>query len=142
MSVASVASFLGKAKSEVSAYEDESTAVIAQDLALSIQEARLIGALGTPIAAPDQPINAFATVVSATKVSVSFEPPADDGGDQITEFTVVSTPGAFSATVEASPAVVTGAFVAATGYTFTVVAKNSVGNGALSPASNSVTPNP
>lgn len=147
MSVGTVANDLGKARNEVNAYKDKSTKVIAQDLALSIQESRLIGALGAAMTAPGAPAAPVASlpvapVVVGTEVIVTFSPPASDGGDEITEYVVVSTPGAFSKTVEASPAHVTGAFVTATGYTFTVQARNSVGNGAVSPASNSVTPNP
>jgi hypothetical protein len=142
MSVGTVANKLGKARNEVNKYKDENVAVIAQDLALSVQEARLIGDLGTPLAVPGAPTSPVGTIVSPTKVSVAFVAPVSDGGDPITSYTVTSTPGGFSKSGTTSPIVVTGAFVTATGYTFKVVAANSVGTGAASAASGSVTPNP
>lgn len=142
MSVGTVANKLGKARNEVNKYKDENVAVIAQDLALSVQEARLIGDLGTPLAVPGAPTSPVGTIVSPTKVSVAFVAPVSDGGDPITSYTVTSTPGGFSKSGTTSPIVVTGAFVTATGYTFKVVATNSVGNSAASAASGSVTPNP
>ena len=142
MSVGTVANKLGKARNEVNKYKDENVAVIAQDLALSVQEARLIGDLGTPLAVPGAPTSPVGTIVSPTKVSVAFVAPVSDGGDPITSYTVTSTPGGFSKSGTTSPIVVTGAFVTATGYTFKVVATNSVGTGAASAASGSVTPNP
>jgi hypothetical protein len=142
MSVASVASFLGKARNEVNAYKDKDTGVIAQDLALSLPEARLIGELGTALTVPTAPTGAVATVISPTKVSVAFAAPSSDGGDEITGYTVNSVAGGFSATGEVSPIVVTGAFVSTTAYTFTVTAQNGEGSSAPSTASAAVTPNP
>ena len=141
-SVASVANDLALARNVVNAYKDIDTGIIAQDLALSMKEARQIGDLGTPLAVPGAPTSPVGTIVSPTKVSVAFVAPVSDGGDPVTSYTVTSTPGGFSKSGTTSPIVVTGAFVTATGYTFKVVAANSVGTGAASAASGSVTPNP
>ena len=95
-------------------------------------------------AAPAAP-TAVAGNASAT---VTFAAPADNGGPAPTSFTIVATP----ATVTAATPVVTVTGIAAAGsrvvtglvngtaYTFQVQAVNEFGPGALSPASNSVTP--
>jgi large repetitive protein len=73
------------------------------------------------------------------QATVSFTAPASNGGAAITGYTVTSSPGAFIKTGTASPLTVTG-LTNGTTYTFTVAATNSVGTGALSSASNAVTP--
>jgi hypothetical protein len=73
------------------------------------------------------------------QVAVSFTPPASDGGAAITSYTVTANLGGITATGTASPIIVTG-LTNGTAYTFTVTATNSVGTGAASIASNSVTP--
>lgn len=74
-----------------------------------------------------------------TQASVTFTAPASDGGSAITGYRVTSTPGSITATGASSPIVITG-LSNGTAYTFTVAAQNSVGYGAESTASNSVTP--
>ncbi|QEM70119.1 fibronectin type III domain-containing protein [Geobacter sp. FeAm09] len=72
------------------------------------------------------------------RATVSFTPPAADGGATITAYTVTSSPGSITATGTASPITVTG-LADGTAYTFTVAATNSAGTGTASGASNSVT---
>jgi serine protease len=74
-----------------------------------------------------------------TQATVTFTAPASNGGAAITGYTVTSSPGNITATGSASPITVTG-LTTGTAYTFTVSATNSVGTGAASAASNSVTP--
>ncbi len=87
---------------------------------------------------PDAPIIGTATAGNAN-ASVTFAPPANNGGSAITSYTVTSAPGNFIATGTASPLTVTG-LANGTAYTFTVKATNVIGNSVASAASNSVTP--
>ncbi len=66
--------------------------------------------------------------------SVSFSAPSSDGGAAILDYTVVATPGNLSATGTASPIEVNG-LAAGTSYTFTVTARNAIGNSQASVAS-------
>jgi large repetitive protein len=142
MTVASVANAVARSRSEVTAYQDKDVQEIANDLALSDYEARLIGNLGTPITVPGAPTAPVATRVSNTKVSVAFVPPVNDGGDRIEAYEVTSTPAGFDAAGAGSPVVVDGAFAKGIAYTFKVTAANSEGFSAASAASAAVTPNP
>jgi hypothetical protein len=74
-----------------------------------------------------------------TQATLSFTAPASNGGATITGYTVTSLPGGITATGTGSPITVTG-LTNGTAYTFTVRAQNSIGLGAPSAASNSVTP--
>lgn len=97
--------------------------------------------LVTPSAAitePTAPTIGTATAGNA-QASVSFTAPASNGGATITGYKVTSLPGGITATGTASPITVTG-LTNGTAYTFTVQAQNSIGYGAPSAASNSVTP--
>jgi YVTN family beta-propeller protein len=87
---------------------------------------------------PDAPTIGTATAGNA-QATVSFTAPASNGGPVITGYTVISNPNGITATGTASPITVTG-LVNGTAYTFTVTAANSLGSGAASAASNSVTP--
>lgn len=73
------------------------------------------------------------------QAAVSFTAPASSGGVAITGYTVTASPGGATASGTASPITITG-LTNGTPYTFTVRATNSVGTGAASTASNSVTP--
>ncbi|MFO1496372.1 MAG: fibronectin type III domain-containing protein [Lysobacterales bacterium] len=90
----------------------------------------------TPATVPNAPTIGTATAGNA-QVSVSFTPPANNGGSAITGYT--ATCGAQSQSGPSSPIVVTG-LTNGTPVTCTVIATNSVGNSAPSAASNSVTP--
>jgi plastocyanin len=94
----------------------------------------------TPATTPDAPTNVTATggVASA---GVSWSAPAFNGGSAITSYTVTSSPGGQTATVDGSTlnATVTG-LTNGTRYTFTVTATNVVGTGPASAPSNPVTP--
>lgn len=59
--------------------------------------------------------------------SVSFTVPANNGGSEITGYTVTANPGGITATGTASPIAVTG-LSPQTSYTYSVAAKNGVGN--------------
>ena len=87
---------------------------------------------------PGAPTNPVATAGNA-QASVAFNPPASDGGNAITVYTVTSSPGNFSNTGSSSPLVVTG-LSNGTAYTFTVVATSAAGNSVASVASTAVTP--
>lgn len=88
---------------------------------------------------PSKPTGVQATAGNA-KATVSWTPPAD-GGTAITEYVVTSSPGGITKTVpgEQASAVVEG-LTNGTAYTFTVVARNAVGDGPASDASSAVTP--
>ena len=92
-----------------------------------------------PPTVPNAPTIGTATRTGSGEITVTFTPPATDGGTPITQYRVISTPGSITAVGAASPLVVTG-LTNGTGYTFTARATNAVGNSAESAASNSATP--
>ncbi|KQO17770.1 hypothetical protein ASF12_03655 [Paenibacillus sp. Leaf72] len=92
----------------------------------------------TPMTHPDEPTGVTATAGNG-EATVSFIPPASDGGSTITGYTVTSNPGGVTASGTGSPIKVTG-LTNDTAYTFTVIAINEVGNSAASTASVAVTP--
>ena len=94
----------------------------------------------TPTGAPTAPTGVTATPGDTTAL-VKWSPPANNGGSAITSYTVTSSPGGRTATVNGSTlqATVTG-LTNGTSYTFTVKATTAKGTGVASPASNAVTP--
>ena len=87
---------------------------------------------------PGIPTAVIATAGNA-QVSIAFTAPVYNGGSAIIDFTVTSSPGGFTQTGASSPLVISG-LVNGTAYTFTVKARNSVGNSAASSASSLVSP--
>lgn len=81
----------------------------------------------TPATVPGAPteVTAKAAIGSAT---VSFNPPASDGGSPITSYIVTSNPGGITASGPHSPITVKG-LTNGTAYTFTVQAINKIGTG-------------
>ena len=73
------------------------------------------------------------------QVVVSWTGPVSNGGSEIIDYTVTSSPGGFTATSSSTSATVTG-LTNGTPYTFTVTARNIAGNSDPSSASSSVTP--
>ena len=90
------------------------------------------------IGAPGAPTNVSA-VAGDGSATVSFSPPADNGGGEISFYTARSTPGMLQGTCSVSPCRVDG-LTNGTAYTFTVAATNEAGEGAESSSSNAVTP--
>ena len=74
-----------------------------------------------------------------TEATVSWNAPANNGGTNITAYTVTANPGGATCSTASTSCTVTG-LTNGTAYTFTVVATNSVGNSNASAASASVTP--
>lgn len=91
-----------------------------------------------PLTVPGAP-NIGPAIRGNSQASVSFSAPSYDGGSAITNYTVTSSPGGFTASAASSPIAVTG-LANGTIYSFTVKATNINGNGPSSSASNSVTP--
>jgi len=89
-------------------------------------------------ATPGAPTIGTATAGVAACASVTFSAPACAGFPALTGYRVISTPGCFSNTGASSPIVVSGLTVG-TSYTFKAQATNTIGYGALSAASNSIT---
>jgi hypothetical protein len=94
----------------------------------------------TPRGVPGAPTNVVATAGNAS-ATVTWAAPASNGGSLITGYTVTSSVGGFSATVDGSTlsTVITG-LTNGTSYRFRVVATNAIGNGAKSALSNAVVP--
>jgi hypothetical protein len=92
----------------------------------------------TPSTVPDAPTDVIAEAGSGQAI-VSFSAPTNNGGAEITGYTVTSSPGGITASATSSPITITG-LTNGTIYTFTVYATNLSGNGAYSIASEIVTP--
>lgn len=77
--------------------------------------------------------------MATRSASISFNPPANNGGSPIINYTATSTPDNITATGTSSPLTIDG-LSEGTSYTFTVHATNSVGAGPESLPSNIITP--
>jgi hypothetical protein len=73
------------------------------------------------------------------QATVTFTAPASDGGSQILDYRVTSSPGGVTATGSGSPITITG-LSNGTAYTFTVQARNANGYSLSSTSSNQITP--
>ena len=82
---------------------------------------------------------AVVAVAGNGQATVSFVPPADNGGSPITSYTVTSSPSGITASGAGSPIVVTG-LLETRSYTFTVTATNAQGTGPASAPSAAATP--
>ena len=70
-----------------------------------------------------------ATAVDGT-ATITFTPPTDNGGANVTSYTVISSPGNYSVTSSGSPVTISG-LTNGTSYTFQIYATNSVGNSTI-----------
>jgi hypothetical protein len=91
----------------------------------------------TPSTVPDAPTS-LTVAVGNTEATISFTPPANNGGSSVTIYTVTASNGA-SATGTSSPIEMVG-LTNGTAYTFTVKATNKNGDSVASVASNPATP--
>jgi hypothetical protein len=94
----------------------------------------------TPLGLPGPPNAASASPGSAA-ATVSWQPPATDGGTAVTSYTAIASPGAATCTTAGTSCEVTG-LTNGQSYTFTVRAKNAVGEGPPSASTAAVTPAP
>lgn len=95
----------------------------------------------TPATVPGAPTGLTATSSEPGKATITFTAPTDNGGSALTDYVVTSSPGGFTC-VTANPSTgceVTG-LTNGTAYTFTAVARNSVGSSVNSGPSAAVTP--
>ena len=91
-----------------------------------------------PASAPAAPTDVSA-VAAAGSATVSWTPPADDGGSPVTASTVTAAPGGATCTTDGASCVVEG-LTNGRAYTFTVVATNAAGASEPSAPSVAVTP--
>ncbi|MBI3969634.1 MAG: fibronectin type III domain-containing protein, partial [Chloroflexi bacterium] len=92
----------------------------------------------TPATLPGAP-SAVVAVAGDAQATVSWNAPSSDGGDPITSYRVVVSPGGTVVTTTTLSAVVVG-LENATSYSFSVTATNGVGTGSSSASSPAVTP--
>lgn len=95
----------------------------------------------TPATVPVAPTGVTATTNSPGKATITLTAPTDNGGSTVTEYVITSSPGGLTCTTTnpTTGCEITG-LTNGTAYTFTAVAKNSVGNSASSTPSAAVTP--
>jgi uncharacterized repeat protein (TIGR02543 family) len=94
----------------------------------------------TPSTVPNAP-SAVTAVVGDTQATISFTAPTNNGGAALTSYTVTSSPGDFTCTVNApTTSCIVSGLSNGTAYTFTVKATNANGDSLASTASSSITP--
>lgn len=95
----------------------------------------------TPATVPVAPTGVTSTSSAPGKATITLTAPTDNGGSAITEYIVTSSPGGLTCTTTnpSTGCEITG-LTNGTAYTFTAVAKNSVGNSSNSTPSAAVTP--
>ena len=100
----------------------------------------LVAGVTVTVTAPSSPLDVQATA-GDKQATVTWSAPVSDGGAAIVQYSVISNPGAQTATVSSSTftAVVTG-LTNGVSYTFTVTATNGVGPGASSAPSDPAIP--
>ncbi|GHT37424.1 hypothetical protein FACS189435_2410 [Bacteroidia bacterium] len=94
---------------------------------------------GATVTVPGAPTIGTATAGNGQAI-VTFDAPASNGGATITRYTVTVNPADVSPVNGTSSPITVPGLTNGTAYTFTVTATNSVGTGAASAPSNSVTP--
>lgn len=130
--------FLAKDTGNQFNYTTWRAAPYSQDSGSSLSTTEPSGGGGGHIYVPDPPTNVVATAGNG-QARVRFVPPVDDGGDTLIGYTVTASPGGAVAHGITGPITVPG-LTNGTSYTFTVKARTTVGLGAASAASSSVTP--
>jgi hypothetical protein len=90
---------------------------------------------------PGAPTIGTATATGSSTATVAYTAPASNGGATITLYTATSSPSGLTGTLATagSGTITVSGLSPTTSYTFTVRATNSVGQGAASAASNSIT---
>ncbi len=130
--------FSKEAVSFTSLYVYEGTPYVAYSDGENLFKATVMKYESMPSSVPGAP-----TVISATagdgEATVSFTPPASDGGSPIMEYTVISSPEGKTGSGLTSPITVEG-LTNGTAYTFTVIATNANGDSLPSAESESITP--
>ena len=91
----------------------------------------------TPPPTVPEPPNNISAIGGNAEATITFTPPINNSGSEITLYTVTSSPGGFTGSRTSSPIVVRNLSINIT-YTFTVVSKNSVGDSIPSSPSNNI----
>jgi hypothetical protein len=94
----------------------------------------------TPATAPDPPAAVHAVVAGHDAAAVTVTPPANDGGSDVTSYTVNAAPGGGSCVATAPATSCTIGGLSSSAYTFSATATNVAGTSEPSDASNAVTP--